>query len=115
MATLFSTILAMPISFISAHNIMSRVPGGNAIYYLTRTILNIVRAVDTVVWGLIIIVWVGLGTFAGVIALTIHSVAALGKLYSEEIEHIDPGPVEALTASGANLLQVIRYAVVPQI
>jgi len=74
-----------------------------------------VRAVDTVVWGLIIVVWVGLGTYAGVIALTIHSVASLGKLYSEEIEHIDPGPVEALTASGANLLQIIRYAVIPQV
>ncbi len=115
LATLFSTILAFPLSFLAAHNIMSRVPGGPAIYYVMRTLLNVVRAVDTVVWGLIIIVWVGLGSFAGVIALTIHSVAALGKLYSEEIEHIDPGPVEALTASGANLLQTIRYGVVPQI
>jgi len=77
--------------------------------------LNVVRAVDTIVWGLIVIVWVGMGSFAGVIALTIHSVAALGKLFSEEIEHIDPGPVEALTATGANLLQVIRYAIIPQI
>ncbi len=49
------------------------------------------------------------------IALTIHSVAALGKLFSEEIEHIDPGPVEAVTATGANLVQIIRYAVIPQI
>ena len=82
---------------------------------LVRSFLNIVRAVDTVIWGLIVIVWVGLGTFAGVIALTIHSMAALAKLYSEEIEHIDPGPVEAVTATGANLLQMMRYAVVPQI
>ncbi len=115
LATIFSTILALPVSFLAAHNIMSRVPGGTAIYYIARTLLNIVRSVDTVVWGLIVIVWVGLGTFAGVIALTIHSVAALGKLYSEEIEHIDPGPVEALTATGANLLQTIRFGVVPQI
>ncbi len=115
MATLFSTLLAFPLSFLAAHNLMARIPGGQFIYTLMRLLFNIVRAVDTVVWGLIVIVWVGLGTFAGVIALTIHSVAALGKLYSEEIEHIDPGPVEALTASGANLLQVIRYAVVPQI
>jgi len=55
-----------------------------------------VRAIDTIVWGLIVIVWVGLGTFAGVIALTIHSVAALAKLFSEEIEHIDTGPIEAV-------------------
>jgi phosphonate transport system permease protein len=115
MATLFSTVLAFPVSFLAAHNIMSRVRGGVTIYYLTRAVLNIVRAVDTVVWGLIVIVWVGLGTYAGVIALTIHSVAALGKLFSEEIEHVEPGPIEAVTATGANLLQTIRYAVVPQV
>jgi phosphonate transport system permease protein len=115
MATLFSTILAVPVSFLAAHNIMDRVPGGTAIYYVARTILNVVRAIDTIIWGLVIIVWVGLGSFAGVLALTIHSVAALGKLFSEEIEHIDPGPVEAVTATGANLLQSIRFAVIPQV
>jgi phosphonate transport system permease protein len=94
---------------------MSRIPGGTVIYYVVRTILNIVRAIDTIVWGLIVIVWVGLGSFAGVIALTIHSVAALGKLFSEEIEHVDPGPIEAVSATGANLVQTIRYAVIPQI
>jgi phosphonate transport system permease protein len=115
LATLFSTILAFPISFLAAHNIMSRFPGGTILYYLVRGFLNIVRAVDTVAWGLIIVVWVGLGPFAGVIALTIHSIAALGKLLSEEIEHIDTGPVEALTATGANLVQTIRYGIIPQI
>ena len=115
MATLFSTILALPVSFFAARNIMSRLPGGTVIYYVTRGILNVVRAIDTIVWGLIVIVWVGLGTFAGVVALTIHSVAALGKLFSEEIEHIDLGPVEAVTATGANLVQTIRYAVIPQL
>ena len=59
-------------------------------------------------------VWVGLGPFAGIVALTIHSVAALGKLYSEAIEGIDHGPIEALQATGANWLQVIMFAVVPQ-
>jgi len=115
MATIFSTIIAIPVSFLAAHNIMSRVRGGMFVYYLMRTVLNVVRAVDTIVWGLIVIVWVGLGSFAGVIALTIHSVAALGKLFSEEIEHIDSGPVEAVTATGANLFQTIRYAIIPQI
>ena len=115
MSTIFSTILAIPFSFLAARNIMSRVPGGRAIYYVTRTLLNVVRAVDTLIWGLIVVVWVGLGSFAGVIALTIHSVAALGKLFSEEVEHIDSGPIEAITATGANLIQTIRYAVIPQI
>jgi phosphonate transport system permease protein len=115
MATLFSTVLAVPVSFLAAHNIMARIPGGTAIYYVSRTILNVVRAIDTIVWGLVVIVWVGLGSFAGVMALTIHGIAALGKLFSEEIEHIDPGPVEAVTATGANLIQTIRFAVIPQI
>ena len=115
MATLFSTILALPISFFAARNIMARLPGGAVIYYLARGILNVVRAIDTIVWGLIVVVWVGLGPFAGMIALTIHSTAALGKLFSEEIEHIDTGPVEALTATGANLIQVIRFGIIPQL
>jgi phosphonate transport system permease protein len=115
MATIFSTILAVPVSFLAARNIMSGVPGGIAIYTTTRTILNFVRAVDTIVWGLVVIVWVGLGSAAGVLALTIHGIAALGKLFSEEIEHIDPGPVEAVKSTGANLIQTIGYAVVPQI
>jgi phosphonate transport system permease protein len=115
MATIFSTIIAIPASFLAAHNIMSRVPGGTVIYYVARTLFNIVRAVDTLIWGLIVVLWVGLGSFAGVIALTIHSVAALAKLFSEEVEHIDPGPIEAITATGATLFQTIRYAVIPQI
>jgi phosphonate ABC transporter permease subunit PhnE len=115
MATFLAIILAIPLSFFAAHNIMSRVPGGTVIYYAMRTFLNVVRSVDTIIWGLIIVVWVGLGSFAGTLALTIHSIAALGKLYSEEVEHIDSGPIEAISATGANLLQIIRYAVIPQI
>jgi phosphonate transport system permease protein len=115
LSTIFSTILAVPLSFLAARNIMSRLRGGTLIYYAMRTLLNIVRAIDTLIWGLIVVLWVGLGSFAGVLALTIHSIAALGKLFSEEVEHIDPGPIEAVTATGANLIQTIRYAVIPQV
>ncbi|MCA1554694.1 MAG: hypothetical protein LC737_09980, partial [Chloroflexi bacterium] len=107
MATIFSVVFALPLSFFAAHNITARLPFGAAVYYGMRMFLNVVRAIDTVIWGLIVIVWIGLGPFAGMVALLIHSTAALSKLYSEEIEHIDPGPIEAITASGANLLQVI--------
>jgi phosphonate transport system permease protein len=85
-----------------------------AIYYLTRTFLNIVRSIEPLIWAIIATVWVGLGPFAGVVALTLHSIAALGKLYSEAIESIDPGPIEAVQATGANWLQTIVFAVVPQ-
>jgi phosphonate transport system permease protein len=85
-----------------------------AIYYITRTVLNIVRSIEPLIWALIAVVWVGLGPFAGIVALTIHSIAALGKLYSEAIEGIDRGPIEAIQATGANRLQTIVYAVIPQ-
>jgi phosphonate transport system permease protein len=85
-----------------------------AIYYVTRTILNIVRAIEPLIWALVAVVWVGLGPFAGIIALTFHSIAALAKLYSEAIESIDPGPIEAIQATGANKIQTIMYAVIPQ-
>jgi phosphonate transport system permease protein len=114
MATIFGIIFSIPVSFLAARNLMSGSWITVAIYYLTRTILNIIRAIEPLIWALIAVVWVGLGPFAGIIALTIHSIAALGKLYSEAIENIDPGPIEAIQATGATRLQTIMYAVVPQ-
>jgi phosphonate ABC transporter permease subunit PhnE len=92
-----------------------QVPTGNLVYLGTRTGLNIIRSIEVLIWGLIGVIWVGPGPFAGVLALTVHSVAALGKLYSEAIESISPGPIEALQATGANRLQTIVYAVIPQV
>jgi phosphonate transport system permease protein len=114
MATLFGIILSIPVSFLAARNIMSGSWVTRGIYYLTRTILNIIRAIEPLIWAIIAVVWVGLGPFAGIIALTVHSVAALGKLYSEAIEGIDSGPIEAVQATGASRLQTIMFAVVPQ-
>lgn len=114
MATFFGIILAVPISFLAARNLMSGSVFSLAIYYLTRGILNIVRSIEPLIWVIIAVQWVGLGPFPGIIALTIHTVAALGKLYSEAIESIDPGPIEAIQATGATGLQTIMYAVIPQ-
>ena len=90
-------------------------PIGLTIYYITRTVLNGLRAIEALIWVIIFVVWVGIGPFAGVLALSLHTVAALGKLYSEQVESIMPGPLEAVKATGANRLQVIVYSVVPQI
>jgi phosphonate transport system permease protein len=114
MATLFGIVLAVPFSFLGARNIMAHSPVTLAIYFFTRTIMNVVRAIEPLIWALIAVVWVGLGPFAGIVALTVHSTAALGKLYSEAIEGIDPGPIEAIEATGATRLQTIMYAVIPQ-
>ncbi len=114
MATFFGIIFAIPVSFLAARNLMSGSWVTMIIYYITRTVMNIVRSIEPLIWALIAVVWVGLGPFAGIIALTFHSIAALGKLYSEAIENIDPGPIEAIQATGATRLQTIMYAVVPQ-
>ena len=88
---------------------------GFFIYSVTRAILNILRSIEPLIMGIVFVVWVSLGPFAGILALTLHSIAALGKLFSEQVEGIAEGPVEAITATGANRLQTIVYAVIPQI
>jgi len=115
LATGLSMIFAVPLSFLAAHNLMSGNPVTYAIYVVVRTLLNILRSIESLIIAIVFVVIVGLGPFAGMLALAIHSVAALGKLYSEVIEGIDQGPIEAIRATGANWLQTVRYAVIPQI
>lgn len=90
-------------------------PIGDVLYNTTRTILNALRSIEPLIMGLVFVIWVGIGPFAGVLALTLHSIASLGKLYSEQLENIDSGPIEALESTGANRLQTIMYGAVPQI
>jgi len=115
MSTVFAIPFAFVISFFAARNLMPKTWLGNAVYVLIRTLATIVRSIEAIVWAIIFCVWVGIGPFAGMLALWVHSIAALIKLYSEQIENIDPGPVEAVKATGAATLQVWRYAVIPQI
>lgn len=95
--------------------ISANMPIGTVIYNITRTTLNALRSIEPLIMGIVFVIWVGIGPFAGVLALTLHSIASLGKLYSEQIENIDEGPIEALLSTGANRVQTIIYAVVPQI
>jgi phosphonate ABC transporter permease subunit PhnE len=90
-------------------------PIGLAIYFVVRTILNALRSIEAFIMAIIFVVLVTTGPFAGVLALTLHTIAALAKLYSEQVESIMPGPLEAVRATGANRLQTIIYAVIPQI
>jgi phosphonate transport system permease protein len=114
MATTLGLILAIPFGFLAARNLMFHSPITRVIYSLIRLIMNVARSIEPFIWAVIATVWVGLGPFAGVIALAIHTVASLGKQYSEAIEDIDNGPIEAITATGANRFQTIVYAIVPQ-
>ena len=88
---------------------------GFLIYTLSRTTLNLLRAIEPLIMGAVFVVWVGIGPFAGIMALILHSIADLGKLFSEQVENIEEGPLEAVTATGANSLQVIVFSVIPQI
>jgi phosphonate transport system permease protein len=114
-STTLGALIAIPVSFLAARNLMGGNPITLAVYTITRTILNIVRSIEPLIIAIVFVVIVGLGPFAGAIAMTMHSVAALGKLYSEVIEGIDPGPLEAIRATGGNWTQMVRYAVIPQI
>jgi phosphonate transport system permease protein len=113
-----ATSLAIPLAFVAcffaAKNIMKH-PAAFGLYLFIRTALNILRSVEAFVWAIIFTVWVGIGPFAGMLALMIHSIASLTKQYSELVEVVDDGPIEGIKATGANLVQVIWYAIVPQV
>jgi phosphonate ABC transporter permease subunit PhnE len=91
------------------------IPIGLAVYYLARMILNGLRSLEALIMAIVFVVWVGIGPFAGVLALSLHTIASQAKLFSEQVESIMPGPLEAVQATGATRLQTIVYAVVPQI
>jgi phosphonate transport system permease protein len=113
-----STTLAIPAAFVlaffGAKNLMYR-PLGSLVYSLLRLWLNVTRSIEPLIWALIFTVWVGVGPFAGMLALMIHSIASLTKYYSEIIESVDEGPLDAIRSTGASEVQVVWYAVVPQV
>ena len=114
-ATAFSVVVALPLSFLAARNLMTGNPITTAIYSVVRVFFTIVRSIDVLIVVILLIVLFGPGNAAGVFAIAFHNVGVIGKLYSEAIEGIDPGPMEAITATGANPFQVTWAAVLPQI
>lgn len=113
-ATTLSLFGALPLGFLAARNLMDRSAASLAIYYGVRTVLSYLRSIEPIIMAIVFVVIVGLGPYAGMLAIMLHSVAALGKLYSEAIEAIDPGPIEAVQATGASWSEVVRYGVIPQ-
>ena len=116
LATTVGTIFAVPLGFMAASNITRHGPVGSGVYYFVRSLLNLIRSYEPLVMATIFALIVGYGTpFAGILALVFVTTASLGKMFSESVESIDAGPIEALRATGANWSQVIFYAVIPQI
>ena len=114
-ASFFALIIAVPLSFLGARNIMTGHPVTAAIYTVVRLLFTIIRSIDVLIVVIVFAVLLGVGSAAGVFALAFHNIGVLGKLYSEAIEGIDAGPIEAITATGANRFQVVWTAVLPQI
>ncbi len=114
-ATAISIVIALPLAFLGARNIMTGNPVTSAVYAIVRVIFTIIRSIDVLIVVIIMTIFFGLGSAAGVFGLAFHNIGVLGKLYSEAVEGIDPGPGEAITATGASRLQVVWTAVLPQI
>ena len=115
LATTFGALIAFPLSFLGARNIMKGSKVRMGIYLIVRGFFNVFRSIESLFWAMIFAIWVGLGPFAGTMALLLHTIAALGKLYSEQAESIDNGPVEAVQSAGGGRLAMIRHAIMPQI
>jgi phosphonate transport system permease protein len=115
MATAFAIVVSLPLAFLGARNIMAGNPITQAIYVVVRVMFTIIRSIDVLIVVIVLLVIFGPGNAAGVFGLAFHNIGVLGKLYSEAIESIDAGPLEAITATGANRLQVVWTAVLPQI
>lgn len=114
MATALAVPIAFVLSFLSAKNIMNG-KISFIIYFCLRTFFNVVRSIEAILWAIIFSVWVGIGPFAGMLALMIHSIASLAKQYSEMAETVSEGPIEGIQACGANKIQTIWFAIVPQV
>lgn len=110
LGTAVGALLALPLGFLSARNVAAP-----ALFYVARATLNFFRSIDTMVYALFFVAAVGLGPFPGTLAIIVYTTMVLAKLYSEAVEGIDPGPVEAITATGATPLQVLRYGILPQV
>ena len=114
LGTVVAVPLAFVLSFACAKNLMTN-PAAFSIYSILRLFLNVTRSIEPLIWAIIFTVWVGVGPFAGMLALLIHSIASLTKQYSEIVEDVSEGPIEGIRSTGANSLQVIWYGVVPQV
>lgn len=113
-ATAFAIPVAFVLSFMCAKNIM-RHPVAAFIYLILRTLLNFTRSIEALIWAIIFSVWVGIGPFAGMLALMIHSIASLAKQYSEMVESVSEDPIDGVLSTGAGFLQTIWFAIVPQV
>ena len=111
LATLIGAALAFPLCFPAAANLAPN----RLTYIIARRGLELFRTVPDIVYALMLVWAFGVGPLAGIVAITLHTVGALGKLFAEAVENAEMGPWQAMQATGANWTQCVRYAITPQV
>ena len=109
--TMAGVAMALPLAVLAAGNVTP----SRALYYASRATIGFTRAVPDLVWALLFVTAVGLGPFPGGLALAVHSIGMLGRLFAETIENMDMAPIDALALTGANRMQVFTHGVVPSV
>jgi len=109
--TTAAAVLALPLCVLAARNVTPSL----ALYYPARWFLNALRGVDSFVFALLFVAAVGLGPFAGVLGIALHTWGSTAKLWAEAIENIPPGPLEAAAATGASRVKVLAFALLPDV
>ncbi|QRG07516.1 phosphonate ABC transporter, permease protein PhnE [Xanthobacter dioxanivorans] len=111
LGTLGGALVAFPFGFLAAKNVIPNVFA----HFAVRRFLDVVRGIDKLIWALIYVTVVGLGPFAGILAIATASAGELGKLFSEAVEALDRKPVEGVTASGGSPAEAVRFGMLPQV
>jgi len=108
--TLLSTLLAIPLGLLGARTLCPMI-----VTTPIHLLLNALRAIPSLVWGILFVAAFGFGSLAGVFALAAHSTGMLGKFFTELTEHVEPGPLQALRSEGVSSLGVARFGILPQL
>lgn len=111
LGTFAGAVLALPFGFLAARNVVAN----PVLHFSVRRLLDVLRGVDKLIWALIFVTVVGLGPFAGILAIATASVGELGKLFSEAVEAADRRPVEGVRASGGSRADLVRFGLMPQV
>ena len=109
--TLFAALLALPFGFLGARNVVLSF----LIHFSLRRCFDCLRGVDTLIWALVFVNVVGLGPFAGILAIIVSDLGSLAKLFAEAIENVDRKQAEGVRATGASELEVLRFGILPQV
>jgi phosphonate transport system permease protein len=112
LATVLGIVLAIPLAWLASFN---QTPSRRVGYWLARLFIMACRSVHEMIWTILLVAILGFGMLPGTLALTLFCIGFAGKLFTEAIEAVDPGPVEAIRSAGGNPLQVFVFAVLPQV